>query len=59
MRTQTTARLGDLIAAVFDEAGRYSKDPIRISRLATDAIRRLTHRERRIFVPPWTKQKTN
>ena len=30
-----TIRLGDLIAAIFDEAARYSIDPKEVSRLAT------------------------
>jgi len=33
-----TALLGDLIAAVFDEAACYSTDPNQVSRLATQAV---------------------
>ena len=33
-----TVRLGDLIAAVFDEAARYSTDARKVSRLATHAV---------------------
>ncbi len=32
------AELGDLIAAAFDEAARFSNDPREVSRLATQAI---------------------
>ena len=39
--TRKTARLGELIAAVFDEAARYSTDPKEVSRLATHAVSHL------------------
>jgi len=39
--TPKTARLGELIAAVFDEAARYSTDPREVSRLATCAVSHL------------------
>lgn len=51
-RTKTgTARLGDLIAAAFDEAARYSADPREVSRLATQAVRYLMRRTGRLPVP--------
>jgi hypothetical protein len=44
-----TAQLGELVAAFFDEAARYSDDPGEVSRLAT---RSLMHMLRR---PPRTR----
>ena len=44
---QMTVRLGDLVVAVFDEAGRYSRDPREVSRLATRAIKHLIWRGRK------------
>jgi hypothetical protein len=38
-----SARLGDLIAAVFDEAARLSDDPREVSKLATQALAHLLH----------------
>lgn len=46
-----TARLGDLIAAAFEEAARYSTDQKEVSRLATVAVRRLVRRAGRMSVP--------
>jgi len=40
------ARLGDVVAAAFDEAERYSRDPREVSRLATHAITHLLRRPR-------------
>lgn len=53
-RKNGTARLGDLIAAAFDEAARYSADPREVSRLATQAVRYLMRRAGRLPVPPAT-----
>jgi len=39
-----TARLGDLIVAVYDIAAQYSKDPREISRLATSAVQSMLRR---------------
>ncbi len=50
-RTHATAYLGDLVAAAFDEAARYSADPREVSRLATLAVRQLMRRAGRIPVP--------
>jgi hypothetical protein len=50
-RTHGTAQLGDLIAAAFDEAARYSADPREVSRLATQAVRHLMRRAGRMSVP--------
>jgi len=50
-RTHGTARLGDLIAAAFDEAARYSTDPREVSRLATRAVRHLMRRAGGMSVP--------
>lgn len=33
-----TVQIGELIAAAFDEADRYSSDPREVSRLATRAV---------------------
>lgn len=41
-----TAQLGDLIAAVFDEAARYSTDPKQVARLATRAVQHLLRHSR-------------
>jgi len=50
MRTNArrTAQLGDVVAAAFDEAARYSADPQEVLRLATQA---LVHLLRRSTVP--------
>ncbi len=50
-RTHGTARLGDLIAAAFDEAARYGADPREVSRLATQAVMHLMRRAGRMPVP--------
>jgi hypothetical protein len=47
-----TARLGDLIAATFDEAARYSADPKEVARLATRAVTDLMRRAQRLSVLP-------
>jgi hypothetical protein len=49
-RTHGNARLGDLIAAAFDEAAHYSADPREVSRLATQAVRYLVRRAGRMPV---------
>ncbi len=36
-----TARLGDIVVALFDEAGRLTADPRRATRLATSALARI------------------
>lgn len=41
-----TAQLGDVIAAVFDEAARYSTDPKQVARLATRAVQHLLRHSR-------------
>jgi hypothetical protein len=51
-KTDKTARLGDVIAAVFDEAARYSRDPREVSRLATRAVRHLMRRPQRMALLP-------
>jgi len=51
-RTLQTAQLGDLIAAVFDEAAVYSVEPEEVSWLATRAVRHLLRRVRRSEVSP-------
>lgn len=40
-RARTTARLGDVVVAIYDEAARYSTDPQEVSRLATQAVARV------------------
>jgi len=46
-----TVRLGDLIAAIFDEAGRFSADPREIARLAAQAMDDLLRRPQMIPIP--------
>jgi hypothetical protein len=48
---QTTVRIGDLVAAVFDEAARFSADAREASLLATEVVTRLMLRARRISIP--------
>ena len=43
-QNRATARLGDLVAAVFDEAAEYSKDPEEVSALATRAVAHILRR---------------
>ena len=49
---QKTASLGDLIAATFDEAARYSADPKEIARLASQAVAGLMSRAQRLSLLP-------
>ena len=42
-----TARLGELVAAVFDEAAHYSNDPQEVSRLAAQAVAHILRRGQR------------
>jgi len=49
--SRKTARLGDLIAAVFDEAGSYSRNPREVSRLATHVVRHLMRQAQRVAAP--------
>jgi hypothetical protein len=39
-----TTQLGDLVAAVIDEAEQYSKDPREVSRLAAKVVTRIVRR---------------
>lgn len=41
MNLHETAPLGELVAAVFDEAALYATDPVEVSRLATQAVMNL------------------
>ena len=54
MRTNVhkTARFGDLVVAVFDQAAHYSTDPWEVSRLATQAVLRMLRRARRTLALP-------
>ena len=49
MRTLTrrTAQLGELVAAAFDGATRFSADPLEVARLATLVVNHVLHRGRR------------
>ncbi|WP_437622985.1 hypothetical protein [Sorangium sp. So ce1151] len=49
--THTTAQLGDLVAAAFDQAAHYSTDPSEVSRLATQAVMHVVRRMRRASAP--------
>ena len=44
MNDNEDPELGDLIAAAFDEAARYSTDPSEVSRLATRALAHILER---------------
>lgn len=46
-----TAQLGEVVAAAFDRAARYSRDPKEVSRLAIQAVA-LILRPRRRGPPP-------
>ena len=46
MKSNVNTTLGDLVAAVFDEAAYYSADLRRVSHLATQAVARLLRRAR-------------
>ena len=50
--TRKTAQLGDLIAAVFDEAARYSTEPSEVSCLAAQAVKDMMRRARKMAVLP-------
>ena len=49
MRTSVfkSVELGELVAAIFDEAGRYSTDPLEVSLLATSAVMDILERKER------------
>jgi hypothetical protein len=51
-RNQQTASLGQLVAAAFDEASRYSTDPDEVARLATEVVAQLRKRSRAAFPRP-------
>jgi hypothetical protein len=42
-----TMQLGELIAAAFDEAAFYSRDPLKVSQLAAGAVMHVLQRARR------------
>jgi hypothetical protein len=46
-----TAQLGEVVAAVFDKAGHYSRDPQEVSRLATQAVALILRPQRRRPAP--------
>ncbi len=52
MRTtrRRTAQLGELVAAAFDGAARFSKDPLEVSRLGTLTVLRMLRRTDRCRV---------
>jgi hypothetical protein len=54
MRTTAdrTAQLGELVAAAFDGAARFSKDPLEVSRLGTLAVMHMLLRTPRCSVVP-------
>ena len=51
-RMNKTASVGELIAAVFEEAAGYSADPREVSRLATHAVRHLMRHAQKIAAAP-------
>ena len=46
-----SVQLGELIAAVWDEAARYSDDPKEVSRMTTGAVTRMLARARSRSAP--------
>lgn len=46
-----TAQLGEVVAAAFDKAAPYSRDPKEVSRLATQAVARILRLRRRGPLP--------
>lgn len=48
--SEDEGRVGDLIVAAFDEAARFSTDPVEVSQLATRAVTHILERTRR--APP-------
>ena len=46
-----TAQLGEVVAAAFDKAAHYSRDPKEVSRLATQAVAHILRPQRRGQVP--------
>lgn len=51
MHLHKTAPLGELVAAVFDEAAQHASDPAEVSRLATQAVMNLVRRSRGLRCP--------
>lgn len=51
MHLHETAPLGELVAAVFDEAALYASDPAEVSRLATQVVMNLLRRSRGLRGP--------
>ena len=49
-RIYKTARIGDLISAAFDVAGRHSIDPLEVSRLATQVVVHMLRHARRTSI---------
>jgi hypothetical protein len=47
-----TIRIGEMIAAQFDEAARHSTDPVEVARAATLAVGHLLLHAQRILVTP-------
>jgi hypothetical protein len=47
-----TAQLGELVAAVFDNAARYSTDPREVARLATQTVEHMLRHLRRGSMSP-------
>jgi len=51
MKGHKTAQFGDLVAAAFDSAARYSENPREVSRLATLAVILALRRALRTAIP--------
>jgi len=47
-----TVQLGDLVVAAFDRAAKHSADPREVSRLATQAVKRILRHARRTSTLP-------
>lgn len=51
-KTRIVTTVGDLVETSFEEASRYSPDPLVVSRAAVLAVLRLLHDARTIAPPP-------
>lgn len=51
-RRQGTAQLGDVVAAAFDAAARYTSDPRKVAQLAARVVGQMRRPARRVGVRP-------
>ena len=57
-RVYKTIELGELVAAIFDEAARYSTNPLEVSLLATNAVMDLLEHKGRLPFFSYRSRKT-